>query len=282
MELSTICEIIENIELISETDETAYEKIITELAKIEKFPVLLYEHKAGIELFRSRTFSEKILIEEINDIGPTPSKYINSFGRCNRPKQSRFYLSENRPTSFIELVESWSHNKSVNDKVHVLVGRWQILSPLKSIIITSPNKVDRKSVYDIQNGIFLDQFIENTSSEDREATKRLYEYFFDKFRKNSKEDLKNYLITSAITNFSFSVAKNHSDSIQYPSVPFGGDGDNFAINEDFCNNKNLKLLDVLYCELLIQSQNENGTYNFIESYQQQSVSIDNDIQKINW
>lgn len=274
MTLEEINQIINSIEEISENDEYAYEKIILQLLKIKRFPVLIKTLPQNHLLFRSRTHGKEESFTSINDISITPRKYINSFGRCNRPHQSKFYVSENRPTSFMELVEYWSENRKVGDKINVTIGCWQILEPLNCIIITTPDLKKRISKYDIQNGRFLDQFIEDSDENIREATKQLYRYFFEKFRKTSKNDLKNYLVTSSITNICLATANNQADCIQYPSVPFGGEGDNFAINKDFITKEKIKLVRALKNELTIESQNANGTFNFIETKNIISENID--------
>jgi len=282
MTVEEIKQVISSIENISKNDENAYEKIILQLLKINRFPILIYEFPKGHFLFRSRTHIEEDFFTSINDISVTPSNFIHSFGRCNRPHQSKFYVSENRPTSFMELVEFWSENKSIGDKIAVTIGRWQILKPLNCIIITSPDLVNRISVYDKENGKILDEFISNSDEDIREATKELYRYFFEKFRKSSKNDLKNYLITSAITNVCLSIANNQANCIQYPSVPFLGEGDNFAINKDFIVDENIKLVGALINELTIVSENENGTFNFEQTKNIATENINYDTRAIIW
>lgn len=282
MTVEEINQIVNSIEDISENDENAYEKIIFQLLKIKRFPVLIYELPQGHFLFRSRTHGEEEFFTSINDISITPSNFIHSFGRCNRPHQSKFYVSENRPTSFMELVEYWSENKKVGDKINVTIGRWQILKPLNCIIITTPDVEQRISAYDIENGEILDTFIEKSDENIREATKQLYRYFFEKFRKSSKNDLKNYLITSAITNVCLTISNNQADCIQYPSVPFAGEGDNFAINKDFISDENIKLIGALNNELTIVSENENGTFNFEQTKNISTENIDYDNRTIVW
>ncbi|KIA90332.1 RES domain-containing protein [Kaistella jeonii] len=282
MTVEEINQIVASIENISEDDENAYEKIIFQLLKIKRFPVLIYEFPQGHFFFRSRTHGEEEFFTSLNDISITPSNFIHSFGRCNRPHQSKFYVSENRPTSFMELVEYWSENKKVGDKINVTIGRWQLLKPLNCIIITTPDVEKRVSVYDIENGKILDAFIENSDEKIREATKHLYRYFFEKFRKPSKNDLKNYLITSAITNVCLTISNNQADCIQYPSVPFDGEGDNFAINKDFITDENIKLVGALNNELTIVSENENGTFNFEETNNISTEDIDYKNRRIIW
>lgn len=282
MTVEEINQIVDSIENISENDENAYEKIIFQLLKIKRFPVLIYELPQGHFLFRSRTHGEEESFTSINDISITPSDFIHSFGRCNRPHQSKFYVSENRPTSFMELVEYWSENRKVGDKINVTIGRWQILKPLNCIVITTPDLEKRVSAYDIDNGEILDEFIEKSDENIREATKQIYRYFFEKFRKSSKHDLKNYLVTSAITNVCLTVANNQTDCIQYPSVPFAGEGDNFAINKDFIQDENIKLVGALINELTIASENENGTFNFEQTKNISTDNIDYNSQTIIW
>ncbi|MBW8523839.1 hypothetical protein K0U91_01190 [Chryseobacterium chendengshani] len=225
MTVQEVKNIVDKIENIDSSDENAYEKIILALMEIKHFPVLLYDIPAGSILFRSRTNSEDDFFQTIDEISLTPNQFILSFGRCNRPFQSKFYASENRPTSFMELVEYWSKGKKPGDSVYVTIGCWHLINDLRTIVITTPDAENRVNEYDKRNGEILDKFIEDSASEIREASKEVYRFFFDKFRKPSKDDLKNYLITSAITNLSLSLTEGKASGITYPSVPFGGQGE---------------------------------------------------------
>ena len=215
MTVQEVRSIFDKIEKIDSLDENAYEKILLQLMKIKRFPVLLYDIPAGSVIFRSRTNGEDDFFQTIDEISLTPNKFIQSFGRCTRPFQSKFYASENRPTSFMELVEYWSEGKKPGDFIYVTIGRWLLNKDLTTIVITTPDQENRVNEYDKRNGEILDQFIENSEPEIREASKEVYRFFFEKFRKPSKDDLKNYLITSAITNLSLSLTDGKAFGITY-------------------------------------------------------------------
>lgn len=281
MTVEYIKDIFNQIELIDSRDENSYEKILLQLMKIPHFPVLLWTMPAKTPVFRSRTNETDIFFENISDISLTPNRFIQSFGRCNRPFQCKFYASENRPTSFMELVEYWSEKKGEGDSIYVTIGRWILEKEMTVILITTPDNDKRETEYDTENGKILDQFIAQSDVDIQEGTKEIYRYFFDKFRKPSKGDLKNYLITSAITNLSLSLSEGSADAIMYPSVPFGGQGDNFAISKNFLDDKHLSLTNVLRNKLEI-TLNEYDKFNFTEVEKVESKGIDTVNNVIIW
>lgn len=126
---------------------------------IGRLPILQYDIPAESVLFRTRTNENDDLFPLISDILITPNQFVKNFVRCNRPFQSKFYCSENRPTSFAELVEYWSDTKNFGDKVYVTFGRWKLEKPLTGIIVTTPDKEHRVSEFDKEHGAAMENFI---------------------------------------------------------------------------------------------------------------------------
>lgn len=261
---------IKQLESINPFEEYAYEKALFAYKTIQSLPVLVVDIDEGTRICRARTHETPDLFETTNEISIPPYQAIKNFARCNRPFQSKFYGGETRPTSFMELVEYWSETKNIGDKFHVTTGRWRTKKSLPSIIITTPDKENRKSEYDIYYGKALDESINNYSGETKEAMIIFYRFLTNRFRKPAKKDPLTYIITTAYCN----IAKMHGDAkaILYPSVPFGGEGMNFAISADFINSENIILEGVVYNELTI-SENNAGKYTFTETFTKQAKEI---------
>ncbi|MBP8993886.1 MAG: RES domain-containing protein [Bacteroidales bacterium] len=281
MTVENVKSAIEKLEAINPSEEYAYEKAILAYLTIKKLPVLLYEIPAETIIFRTRTHETNDFFNTVSDISITPNQFIKWFARCNRPFQSKFYCSENRPTSFMELVEYWAETKNFGEKVYATIGRWKLKKSLTSIIVTTPDKDNRISEFDKEHGAAMETFIGNCEQEIREATTVLYRYLFDKFRKPAKHDPKTYIITTAYCNLALSHSQGQAKGIYYPSVPFAGQGVNFAINSDFATFDNLELTHIIRNEMSI-AENENGKHSFTETAIAEATKIDITNNLIEW
>lgn len=281
MTIENVNSAIEKLEAINPSEEYAYEKAILAFLKIKKLPVLLYEIPAETIIFRTRTHETNNFFNTVSEISITPNQYIKGFARCNRPFQSKFYCSENRPTSFMELVEYWAETKKVGEKVYATIGRWKLKKSLTTIIVSTPDKDNRISEFDKEHGVAMETFIGNCEQEIIEATMVLYRYLFDKFRKPAKHDPKTYIITTAYCNLALSHSQGQANGIYYPSVPFAGQGVNFAINSDFATFDNLELTHIIRNEMSI-TENENGKHSFTETAIVEATKIDTTNNLVEW
>ena len=281
MTVENVKKAITLLEAINPENEYAYEKAVLAYLTIGRLPVLQYEIPAKSVFFRTRTHEDDDLFPLISDISITPNQFVKDFARCNRPFQSKFYCSENRPTSFAELVEYWSDTKDYGDKVYVTIGRWQLKKPLIGIIVTTPDKDHRISEFDKEHGAAMETFIEQSDPEIREATILFYRFLFEKFRKSAKNDRKTYIITTAYCNVALALSEGKVDGIYYPSVPFGEQGINFAINSDYILGNNLELTHILRNELTV-SKNENGKHGFTETGKVEASGFDIENNLISW
>lgn len=262
MDLTKLKIAFKTLDELDETDELAYEKALITFNSINHLPVFINTIEAGVPFFRTRTHESKNFFELHSEIAVTPQKFVKEFARCNRPYQSIFYCSENRPTSFMELVQYWAETKNFGDNLYVTVGMWENTKPLNVIIVTTPDKSKRLSNYDNSHGEVFDEHLKGKSAEEIEFSNVFYDYMFERFRKPSKQDFRNYLITTAYTNIALTYAKELADGISYPSVPFSGKGVNFAIKENFSTNY-LKLTHANWLEFEI-TKNKVGKHTFKE------------------
>jgi hypothetical protein len=181
----------------------------------------------------------------------------------------------------MELVENWAETKNFGEKVYVTIGRWLLKKPLTTIIVTTPDKENRISEFDKYHGSAIDTFIDNCESDIQEATIFLYRYLFEKFRKSAKHDPKTYIITTAYCNLALTHSMGKADGIYYPSVPFAGQGVNFAINSDFATFDNLELTHICRNEMSI-TENEKQKHSFTETAISKATKFDTSNNLIEW
>ena len=272
---------LEKLEAIDHTEEFAYEKAILAFLTIKKLPIVLYDIPVGTPIFRTRTHEINDFFKLVTDISIAPSQYVKSFARCNRPFQSKFYCSENRPTSFIELVENWKESNKFGDKVYATISRWKLKKPLTVVIVTTPDKENRISEFDKYHGAGMDAAIENWEPEVLEATILFYRYLFEKFRKPAKNDPKTYIIATAYCNLALTQSIGKVHGIHYPSVPSCEQGVNFAISSNFVNIENIELTNIFRSELII-SEIENQKYLFKETELKEAIKFDIIKNVIEW
>jgi len=263
MTLANISSAIQRLEAINPLNEYAYENALLAYLSINHLPVLIYKIPQGIKICRTRTHNEPDFFKTINDISTAPNQTVKDFARCNRPFQSKFYGSETRPTSFTELAENWAETNELGGILYVTTGLWITKKSLSAIIVTTPDPEKRTSGFDKHHGKALDKFIGQYEGEFKEAMIIFYRFLFERFRKPAMSDALTYIITSAYCNLA--LAENgEANSIYYPSVSFGGQGVNFAINADFIKLENIELRHAMCTEMTI-SEIENKKHSFTES-----------------
>ena len=233
MTVQNVQEFIAKVEGLNPLDYYAYEKALHAFMTVKRLPFLILEMTDPFHVFRTRTHTTDNFFTNISDIGIPPPFLVKTFARCNRPFQPIFYCSDFRPTSYSELVEYWSEGKKVGDIIYVTISKWFLNKPIKTLIVTSPHSLDRISPYDKAHGHAIEHFINQYDGEYKDAMILFYEFLFSKFRKPAKHDPKIYLITSAYCSLAFTKAEGNLDAIFYPSVPFRGEGVNFAISGNF-------------------------------------------------
>jgi hypothetical protein len=265
MKLSNVQQVIKELDNINPEDDYAYEQAISLYLEIGAMPVLTGKFPAGFEIYHSRNLENQALYLRITDISIPPSDCVKSFARCNRPFQSVFYGSNERSTSYFELVDDWSATKKIGDTLLVTIGSWEVKKSFEAIIIPSPDVEKRICSYDKEHGKILDLFLKQLKGEELEAVKLYFRYLFEKFRAPAKKDPKIYIITSAFCNLSLMAQKGQVNAISYPSVPSGNNqGINLSFNKDFFKSENIELKSALRNELTI-TENAQKKYHFIET-----------------
>jgi hypothetical protein len=274
-------ELLNSIDQIDATNEYAYEKVLLNFINLDKLPVVLYEIPSGTHLYRARPHFENILFEEIHKIGIPPQQAVKNYARCNKPFQSVFYCSENRPTSHMELLEYIAEETKIGEKIYVTIGQWLVKVPLNVIIVADPdNNITNK--FDSYHCKGINQFLDMYSGEERQKYYIFFKFLTEKFRKHAKKDMKTYLISTAYCNLALMHSNGKANGIFYPSVPFNGEGSNFCLNSEFVlNNDNIELTSAIRDEFICY-ENEIKKPSFFETELIKCKSIDINQNKIFW
>lgn len=254
--------IIEELESIDPSSEYAYEAAISCYFIFRRLPIVSYQIPVGTPLFRARPHSENVFYQQISEIGSPPPLKVLNYARCNKPFQSVFYCSSNRPTSFHELIEYWLESTKYDETIYVTIGRWELKKPLNAIIIADPGL--EYSDFDTYHGTGINEAIDKHAGDEKEKYVMFFQFLTSRFRKPAKNDLQTYLITSSYCNLALLHAKGRANAIHYPSVPFKGQGLNYCINREFMMDKsNIELTHVIRDEFICY-ENENSKPTYFE------------------
>lgn len=241
--IQNVQDCIDTLEAIDPNDPSALESAQSAFQKMGKILYLALDLPPKLVVFHSRTNNDDKLYEVYGDIECPKPEHVKHFGRCNFPFKPVFYCSEDRSTSYAELLQYWVEQKK-DEFLYVTISKWQIESQLRVLIVPNPDKESRTSEFDKNHGAAFDRQLEQMDNgESRDALIMFFKYIYEKMRKPAKDDLKTYIITSSYCDYALSSSK-HIDAILYPSVPFEGKGHNIAIRYDFDFTGNMTLVGV--------------------------------------
>ncbi len=277
--LDIVKDVIQEVESIDSINPLAYEKAMLAFLRIKKHPWSISILEKGWSIFRTRTHSSDNYFSLIDDITSPPPGLVKSFARCNRPYQSIFYASENRPTSYLELINTWANTSKHGDKVIVSIGEWELLEEMHGVVILSPFKHERVSDFERHHGERFDSFLDQQEPAIKEASIVFYDYINKKFKAIAYSDLKTYIITSAFSNVALQRTSSMACCIIYPSVPYKGKGINYAIRSDYVNR--MKLKNVLRNTFEVKD-NAIGKFDFNEIEAVNSTRIDQSTLEIHY
>lgn len=279
--------ILEYIKTIDFEDEQAYEKTLKNFINLNWIPVFtkkipqLEETGKRTVVFRTRTHTDKDWFENISDITFPPNDIVKKFARVNRPFQSVFYGSENRPTSYMELVEYWASEKDFGEEVAVSIGMWEFQRNLNVLVIPRPYIDDRKTDAEKAYGEEYDAFIRDGKFNEYgiAISHLIFDYMSKEYMRPAKNDKKTYIITSAFSNLL--LTRPEIDGLLYPSVPFGGEGYNLALKKSIVRNGNIKLVEVTKDTFIIK-ENERGKHHFLQTSSLSTKRINQKTGDIKW
>jgi len=272
---------LEAILQVNENDEYAYEKAFLSFRNIQHLPVFTYKVPRGSWIFRTRTHDNQNYFSKISEISYPKNEFVKKYARLNRPFQSLFYGSENRPTSYIELAEYWAEGKKMGEVLQVTIGIWEFQRDVNLLVIPKPKKEDRKTDAEKIYGEMFDDFlIKGGLTEFGKINSRIiFEYMSKEMGKPAKKDIKTYIITSSFANIM--LHNTNVDGILYPSVPFGGNGYNIGLRRDLVDNGIIKLIEVVRDTFAVGATPE-GKHHFLNNNTQSTKNIDLSRDLITW
>lgn len=172
-------------------------------------------------------------VSEISIIPEDSKDLLTNFGRCNKPKEPRFYASNNLSTACVEAL-SGGIPENTPSSAYATVGRWKIKEPLVLAEVTySEKSLENFLKYnETQFGelikharAFQDHcltLMAEDTSYSREYTLELISFFADEFAKIDIKSDNDYIISNHYCDqiFDYMTLPDGSkfDGILYPSV----------------------------------------------------------------
>lgn len=267
-------EVIRSISSLNKADGYYYENLLFELLKIEKLPIIIYRIEANELFFRTR-INESGDYLRIKDLSYPNPEFVKSYARANKPLQQLFYCSENRPTSFIELLNN--RECEVGDEITLTIACWQLVEPLDVVLVFNPAN-SRSSKYYQKHGVGYDDFISKIDEGYRDGTNKLFQFIGACFEEPAIANKDAYMLTCAYSNLVFT--KEKVEGIIYPSVPFGGDGFNIALFPKVIDENRLRMLDVMKNVMKVELT-EDGQKKFVQQSTTKGT-IDYSTSTISW
>jgi len=272
---------LENIRAINAEEELAYERKYLAFRNLRWIPVFTNLIPKNSVVFRTRTHNNENLFNNRFEISNPPNKIITKFARLNRPFQSVFYGSENRPTSYMELVEYWAEEKEIGEEISVSIGMWEFQRDINVMIIPRPNKEDRITDAEIEYGNRYDRFLANGKFNEigKVLSDMIFDFMSKEYMRPAKKDKATYTTTTAYSNLI--MLREDIDGILYPSVPFGGNGYNLALRKNLVENGDIKLIEVTKDSFTI-GETDNGKHHFLQTDSKTSIAVNQETGEISW
>lgn len=268
--------LIKEIESINFENNWSYEQVIHSILKIPKLPIILFKKPKGDLIFRSRINKGIDLFEHVSEISIPKECYVTNYARANKPGQSLFYGSENRPTSYLEFALHLAEITPFGKEVLITVGVWELKRDLTLVLVFDPS-LPRNNVFNKYHGEGLDEFLTKTPEKFKKGTIRFFEFISKKYAKQVSNNYHNFFITCAYSNIVF--AYEQCDGIIYPSVPRGGDAFNVVLKKNVVSEEVLELKAVR-TDKFIALEQPNGKHDFVNTASIDASKIKND--NIEW
>lgn len=276
--LSHIETIIEEIKSIDFLNSWSYEQALHSFLKIKSFPVVLHPFLKGNMIFRSRPNDNSSKYEKITDISHPATKYVTDYARANKPRQSLFYGSENRPTSYMEFADKLSMQKSAGDKFSITVGGWKVQQDLTLALVLNPfDKSDNQ--YNKYYGKGFDEFVEKSSPSQKEGILRLFNFIAEEYAKPFNDKIGTYLITCAYSNIILGIQR--CDGIIYPSVQNSGNSFNVVLKRSVVEQDKI-ILETVGRDTFMTGLQDNGKHSFTQIDNESALNIDYERNQIKW
>ncbi len=267
--LKSVDESIKMIKSIDLRRGWLYEKILEAILNIKKLPIILFTYPKDNLLFRSRINNGLSFYTSKSEISAPKEKFVSNYSRANKPRQTLFYCSEDRITSYAELLENIKEISELGKEIHITIGGWRLLDDIQLVLVFNPLAPKISKYYQTHYREF-EKVIENMPIELRKGTIKFFEFIGNEYSKQVPEEAINYLITCAYSNIVFGYEK--CDGIIYPSVPGRGDGFNMALKKDAIA-RNIIKLEMVRTDKFITKIQKNGKYNYVNISSMNSSEI---------
>lgn len=230
---------IERINSIDYSRNDSFAKVENEIRRIGKIPIIMYIFQTNNMIFRARINFKTNFFTKFSEISYPKPESVKNYARVNVPNQSRFYGSENRPTSYLELAEYLAQETKIGETISITIGGWMVTDDLKLILVYNP-KDTKETEYNKHHKDVFSDFLNKIGEKYKSGTVRLYEFLGEKFSEYAKNRKDIYIITNAFSGIVLS--KNKADGIIYPSVPMIGKGFNVALLPSEVDDLKIRLM----------------------------------------
>lgn len=268
-----ICSKIESIAEACKNSphELLYERSMLELLGLEVRGIFIPSF-TGITLHRIRLNEEtNAPFEKLQDISYPPSKFVNNYGRVNRPGQPMFYCSEVRDVCELELLHDYLLKNKIGHERLATYTEWEIKKELNLLILAIA-----ESNQEICNGLTVRNECFEFVKKEPEASKEHYsnQYTLTKhfFTKNAKSDNSVYVICSAIANL-LTLYNGDFDGFIFPSVQ-GRTGYNIVLRPHVLDRKMIIPKKEIYMQKWLVS--DKNLMKIDETYSKRGI-VDGDL-----
>ncbi len=188
-----------------------------------------------------------------------PAGIVNDIGRCNFPKTTVFYSSNNPKVSILETIKDRKETEGL-----YFLSRWEFVDTMQDIFVQSllySNKIQNE-YYKKQHDDFFNELMVSKDDELNTEEKKAINMYQEFINTIFIED-KYYAISASIAYSNlFAPHKYRPDIIIYPSVQSELRGLNFCLHPNFVN-ANLKISRI-YLLKVKKDINNRLDLNFIK------------------
>lgn len=239
-----------------------------------EFIVPTTTYSKGTILIRSRTHDQNDnFFETVDQISYRQDiQNIKNFGRANEPGQSVFYCSNNQQVSFAETC-SIVRQSEEKDFEYITTGLWITTEDITlANLLPNENTMGQHAEFDKSTKSF-ENLIDAQNDESAFVVRSLLQFLSKEFSTSIKENSNHYKITSAFTNYVFSLDK--ADGILYPSTIYPKEGFNFALRPEVADEK----MKFYAARRIKMERVGDKTYNEVEKIESEISKSDDNIIK---
>jgi|TARA_R110002033_G_scaffold7587_1_gene27490 hypothetical protein len=229
--------------------------------------------ESKVNLFRGRIINDKE-INNIENLIYKPSEKVLEYGRCNIPKQSIYYASNNFDTVLSEL------SVEINDIVYVLNSEIKNDKKIDFIPVGELDHLRRYGKSLLSDNLEVVSKVKDimTSIKKKDINNYYVQHLLDAYLSElffkKAYTKKDYKLTSAFSDIIYKLDSS-LDGISYPSVKHRG-GINFAIKSETFDEK-IKVLAVVKIKII--NDLGFGIYTYEVLDKSKSIGLNGDI---NW